>query len=471
MTREEVRREHKESEGDPSHRAERQRLHRELLEQRMVAEVRKADFVVVNPDHIAVALRYDRDGEAAPVVVARGERLLAERIKQVAREAGVPIFRDVTLARSLRDLPEGAEIPAALYEAVAEILRVGLRDGRAGGQRARAATRVRARRPTARRVAPASTGRWRRLEARIEWRDPHDQRNEVRKAVLPVAGLGTRFLPATKAIPKEMLPLVDTPSIQLIVEECVAAGHRGDHLRHRARQVGDRGSLRSRGRAGGAARAARQDRRPRARAAADGDGALRLGAPGARRAASGTPCCARATAVGDEPFAVVLGDDLLDAEVPGVRQLIDVYEKTGTGVIALKEVPAGQEHMYGIVDGEPAGPRQLEIRKLVEKPAPGTAPSRLAIIGRYVLPPEIFPILAETQAGQGRRDPADRRAGDAVRAARPGRPGGRGAARRRRRSRRLRRGDGALRAQARGHRATRCARALTRLLAETAAKK
>jgi type III secretion protein U len=124
MTKEEVRREHKESEGDPSHRAERQRLHRELLEQRMVAEVRKADFVVVNPDHIAVALRYDRDGEAAPVVVASGERLLAERIKQVAREAGVPIFRDVTLARSLRDLPEGTEIPAALYEAVAEILRV-----------------------------------------------------------------------------------------------------------------------------------------------------------------------------------------------------------------------------------------------------------------------------------------------------------------------------------------------------------
>jgi type III secretion protein U len=123
MTREEVKRERKESEGDPSHRAERQRLHRELLEQRMVAEVRKADFVVVNPEHIAVALRYDRDGDAAPVVVASGERLLAERIKQVAREAGVPIFRDVTLARSLRGLPEGEEIPAALYEAVAEVLR------------------------------------------------------------------------------------------------------------------------------------------------------------------------------------------------------------------------------------------------------------------------------------------------------------------------------------------------------------
>jgi type III secretion protein U len=124
MTREEVKRESKESEGDPSHRAERKRLHREILEQRMVAEVRKADFVVVNPDHIAVALRYDKEGDGAPVVVASGERLVAERIRQIAREAGVPIFRDVTLARSLLDLPEGEQIPAALYEAVAEILRV-----------------------------------------------------------------------------------------------------------------------------------------------------------------------------------------------------------------------------------------------------------------------------------------------------------------------------------------------------------
>jgi flagellar biosynthetic protein FlhB len=90
----------------------------------MVEEVRKADFVVVNPEHIAVALRYDPDGEGAPVVVAKGERLVAERIKQIAREAGVPIFRDVGLARALAELAEGGEIPAELYEAVAEILRV-----------------------------------------------------------------------------------------------------------------------------------------------------------------------------------------------------------------------------------------------------------------------------------------------------------------------------------------------------------
>lgn len=124
MSHEEVKREYKDQEGDPHHKAERQRLHRELLEQRMVSEVRKADFVVVNPDHIAVALKYDRDADAAPVVVAVGERLLAERIKEVAREAGVPIFRDVALARSLRDVAEGDEIPIELYEAVAEILRV-----------------------------------------------------------------------------------------------------------------------------------------------------------------------------------------------------------------------------------------------------------------------------------------------------------------------------------------------------------
>jgi flagellar biosynthetic protein FlhB len=89
----------------------------------MVADVRKADFVVVNPDHIAVALRYDRETQAAPVVVAKGERLLAEQIKQVAREAGVPIFRDVSLARALRDVQDGDEIPEALFEAVAEIVR------------------------------------------------------------------------------------------------------------------------------------------------------------------------------------------------------------------------------------------------------------------------------------------------------------------------------------------------------------
>jgi flagellar biosynthesis protein FlhB len=124
MSRDELKREHKESEGDPQLKHERKRFHKELLNQRMVNDVKKANFVVVNPTHIAVAIRYDREVDAAPVVLAKGELLLAERIKEAAREAGVPIFRDVGLARALRDVEEGDEVPEALYEAVAEILRV-----------------------------------------------------------------------------------------------------------------------------------------------------------------------------------------------------------------------------------------------------------------------------------------------------------------------------------------------------------
>src|SRR5262245_1208796 len=222
----------------------------------------------------------------------------------------------------------------------------------------------------------------------------------VRKAVLPVAGLGTRFLPATKVLPKEMLPIVDTPSIQLIVEECVGAGieeiilitARGksaleDHF-DRAAEL--ESVLEKRGKTADLALVRKPTEMARYLS-------VRQGEP---RGLGHAVLCAR-EAVGDEPFAVILGDDLLDAEVPGVRQLINVYEKTGTGVIALKEVPAGQEHMYGVVDGERVSPRELKLRRLVEKPAPGTAPSRLAIIGRYVLPPEIFAILAETPPGRG----------------------------------------------------------------------
>lgn len=123
MTREEVKREHKESEGDPRHKAERQRLHRDLLRHRMVEAVRTADCVIVNPDHIAVALKYDEASMGAPQVVAKGERLIAHQIKEVARRFGVPIYRDVALARALHELELGDEIPEALYDAVAEVLR------------------------------------------------------------------------------------------------------------------------------------------------------------------------------------------------------------------------------------------------------------------------------------------------------------------------------------------------------------
>lgn len=223
---------------------------------------------------------------------------------------------------------------------------------------------------------------------------------KVRKAVLPVAGLGTRFLPATKAVPKEMLPLVDVPSIQLIVEECVAAGieevvfvtARGksaieDHF-DRAAEL--ESLLERRGKKDDLARVRKPTELARFLSVRQAEA----------RGLGHAVLCAR-EAVGDEPFAVLLGDDLLDAEVPGIRQLIDVYDRTGKGVVAVKEVPVGQEHLYGIVDGRRVSPRELDVKKLVEKPAPGTAPSRLAIIGRYVLPPEIFAILAATPPGRG----------------------------------------------------------------------
>jgi UTP--glucose-1-phosphate uridylyltransferase len=223
---------------------------------------------------------------------------------------------------------------------------------------------------------------------------------KVRKAVLPVAGLGTRFLPATKAMPKEMLPLVDVPSIQIIVEECVAAGieeiifvtARGksaleDHF-DRAPEL--EALLERRGKKEDLARVQRPTQLARFSSVRQGEA----------RGLGHAVLCARA-AVGDEPFAVLLGDDLVDAKVPAIAQLVDVYQKLGTGVIALKEVPPDQAHLYGIADGTRDGARGLKIDKLVEKPAPGTTTSRAAVIGRYVLPPEIFAILAETPPGRG----------------------------------------------------------------------
>ncbi|MFH0901147.1 MAG: EscU/YscU/HrcU family type III secretion system export apparatus switch protein [Pseudomonadota bacterium] len=123
MTRQEARDEAKENEGDPRHRAERQRLHRDLLRHQMVEEIRKASCVIVNPDHLAVALRYDEDTMDAPRIVAKGERLVAQQIKDIARQYGIPIYREVALARALDRLELGDEIPEELYEAVAEVFR------------------------------------------------------------------------------------------------------------------------------------------------------------------------------------------------------------------------------------------------------------------------------------------------------------------------------------------------------------
>jgi UTP--glucose-1-phosphate uridylyltransferase len=228
----------------------------------------------------------------------------------------------------------------------------------------------------------------------------------VRKAVIPAAGLGTRFLPATKAVPKEMLPIVDIPTLQLVVEEAVASGIEEIVL------VTGRGkqsledhfdisfelerTLRDRNKNELLAQVERISKMVRLVS-------VRQKEP----LGLGHAVLVARQAVGDEPVAVLLGDDLFDTDGrprPAIGQLADAYERLGgKGVVALMEVAPGQEHLYGCASGKPAaeGGGLFKIEDLVEKPAPGTAPSRLAIVGRYVLPAEIWPILERTQPGKG----------------------------------------------------------------------
>ncbi len=228
---------------------------------------------------------------------------------------------------------------------------------------------------------------------------------KVRKAVFPAAGLGTRFLPATKAQPKEMLPLVDKPLIQYGVEEAIAADIQNiiivtgrnkssieDHfdvsfeLEETLRENG-KDSLLSVVRNVSDLIDVAYIRQKKA---------LGLGHAVLR---------AREL-VGPEAFAVVLADDVIDSEVPCLRQLLDVYEFYGASVVALMEVPRERTASYGVVDAEPVEhggsfDRLFRIRSLVEKPKPDDAPSNLAIIGRYVLAPEIFDSLKSTEKGAG----------------------------------------------------------------------
>jgi UTP--glucose-1-phosphate uridylyltransferase len=213
--------------------------------------------------------------------------------------------------------------------------------------------------------------------------------------------LGTRFLPATKAIPKEMLPIVDVPTLQLVVDEAVRAGitdvviinGRGkgtieDHFDH-AYELEH--TLRERGKTELAEAMHRVSTMVRLISVRQKQ-PLGLGH---------AVLCARA-AIGEAPFAVLLGDDLIDNDDdPGIGQLMRVHAATGAGAVAIVEVPEGQEHLYGIVVGERDAEGRLRIRDMIEKPKKGTAPSRLAIVGRYVLPPAIWGHLEATKPGAG----------------------------------------------------------------------
>jgi UTP--glucose-1-phosphate uridylyltransferase len=228
---------------------------------------------------------------------------------------------------------------------------------------------------------------------------------KVRKAVFPAAGLGTRFLPATKAQPKEMLPIVDKPIIQYGVEEAIHSGIQNIII------VTGRGKtaiedhfdvsfeleylLENRG---------KKELLAIVRGISD---MINVSYTRQKEALGLGHAVLRAQElVGDEPFAVVLADDLIDAETPCLRQLLDVYEFFNAPVLAVMEVPRDSISAYGVIDAEPvshngSSDRVYRIRDLVEKPKPSEAPSNLAIIGRYVLTPEIFSSVQSIDPGQG----------------------------------------------------------------------
>jgi UTP--glucose-1-phosphate uridylyltransferase len=222
---------------------------------------------------------------------------------------------------------------------------------------------------------------------------------KIRKAVIPAAGLGTRFLPATKAVPKELLPIVDIPTIQYIIAEAVAAGVR-DVILVCARgkdSIVDHFDLSPELEAN-LQKSGKLEARKQIRAIAEMANVItvRQQEPlGLGHAVM----CAR-DVVGDEPFVVMLGDDIIDAPVPGARQLADCWERHGLGTIALMEVPPQETSMYGIAAGRPVDERTVRIERLVEKPKQDP-PSNLAVIGRYVLPPRIFEILDAVKPGVG----------------------------------------------------------------------
>jgi len=223
---------------------------------------------------------------------------------------------------------------------------------------------------------------------------------KVRKAIIPAAGLGTRFLPATKAQPKEMLPIVDKPTIQYIIEEAVASGieeilivtgrnkkciedhfdrsvelelelekSNKDEMLEMVKEISDIADIHY----------------------------IRQKEP---KGLGHAILCARAF-VGDEPFAVLLGDDVVDSEVPCLKQLMDCYDEYKTSILGVQTVPKDDVNKYGIVDGLHIEDRVYKVKNLVEKPAIEEAPSNVAILGRYIITPQIFNILEETKPGKG----------------------------------------------------------------------
>lgn len=236
-------------------------------------------------------------------------------------------------------------------------------------------------------------------DVHIERRQPpHCKR--VRRAVIPVAGLGTRFLPASKAIPKEMLTIVDRPTIQYIVEEVVASGIEQVIL------------VTSEGKSAIENHfdynfeldvlLERKDKKKlceELRYLADLIDIVSVRQK--KPLGLGHAILTTRNVVDNEPFVVLLGDDLVVSEEPCTKQMLRLFNEVQESIVAVQRVPLDQAYQYGIVEGRPYGERTFQVERLVEKPAPGTTDSDMAIIGRYVLEPEIFELLARTTPGFG----------------------------------------------------------------------
>ncbi|WP_411954025.1 UTP--glucose-1-phosphate uridylyltransferase GalU [Alkalibacillus sp. S2W] len=223
--------------------------------------------------------------------------------------------------------------------------------------------------------------------------------SKVKKAIIPAAGLGTRFLPATKALPKEMLPIVDKPTIQYIVEEAIESGIEDiiivtgkgkraieDHFDN-AYELEDTLIEKE-----------KFDLLEKVRKSSNVDlHYIRQKEP---QGLGHAVWCARKF-IGDDPFAVLLGDDIVRAETPGLKQLIDEYDRTDRSIIGVQSVPDGETNRYGIIDPLEQNGRLYGVNNFVEKPELGQEPSNLAIMGRYVLSPEVMDYLGQHKVGAG----------------------------------------------------------------------
>ena len=223
---------------------------------------------------------------------------------------------------------------------------------------------------------------------------------KIKKAIIPAAGLGTRFLPATKAMPKEMLPILDKPTIQYIVEEASRAGIEdiiivtGKHKRaiedHFDNQKELEMVLEDKG---------KTELLEKVQYSTELANIFYVRQK--EQKGLGHAIYSARQFIGNEPFAVLLGDDIVESDIPAIKQLMDVYEETGNSVIGVQEVPETDTHRYGIIDPLSKEERRYEVQKFVEKPKQGTAPSNLAIMGRYVLTPEIFDYIKTQKKGAG----------------------------------------------------------------------